>query len=73
MNKYQIQSYERIILQVVKDGKSKKNTEELEDYLRDKYAGQFDDDTVIEFDWRESLPPDKNRKIRVMVSEIKEQ
>lgn len=66
-------SYERIILQVVKDGKSKKNTEELEDYLRDKYAGQFDDDTVIEFDWRESLPPDKNGKIRVMVSEIKEQ
>ena len=65
-------SYEEIELQVVKDGKTKKSTEELEDYLRDKYKDQFDDNTLIEIKWKDSLPPDKNGKIRVMVSEIKE-
>ena len=36
------------------------------------YKGQFDDDTVIEVDWRDALPTDKNGKIRVMVSEVEE-
>lgn len=65
-------SYEKVIIQVVKDKKTQKTRDELEEYLRDLYGNQFDDDTVIEFEWKDVLPPDKNGKIRVMASEIKE-
>ena len=65
-------SYEKVLLQVVKDKKTTKSEKELELYLRNLYGNQFDDDTEIEIEWMESMPPDKNGKIRVMLSEIKE-
>ena len=63
-------SYDTVVLQVVTDAKTEKTTEELEAYLKSLYKDQFDDDTEIVFEWRDALPPDKNGKIRVMVSEI---
>ena len=65
-------SYDTVVLQVVKDSKTTKTTEELEEYLKSLYKDQFDDDTEIVFDWLDALPPDKNGKIRVMISEIDE-
>ena len=65
-------SNEKVIIQVVKDKKTNKTIEELEEYLRKQYKNEFDDDTVIEFEWKDIMPPDKNGKLRIMVSEIKE-
>lgn len=65
-------SYDEVEIQVVRDGKTRKSKEQLEVYLKEKYRGQFDDNTKISIRWMDSLPPDKNGKIRVMVSEIKE-
>ncbi len=63
-------SLDKVVIQVVKDAKSTKTIEELENYLSEQYEGQFGDDVTVEFDWQKELPPDSNGKLRVMVSEI---
>ncbi len=41
-------SYEKVVLQVVKDKKTSKTEEELSAYLKDLYKDQFDDGVEIE-------------------------
>ena len=64
------ESYTKIKIQVVKDVNSIKTNEELENYLTDLYKDQFDTDTEIIFDWLPVISPEKNGKIRNMISKI---
>ncbi|MBR5420274.1 MAG: phenylacetate--CoA ligase family protein [Lachnospiraceae bacterium] len=63
-------SYEQVLIQAVKDPKSEKSEEELEQYLLEQFRDQFDTDTRIVIEWKDVLPPDKNGKIRIMSSEL---
>ncbi len=63
-------SYDKLVLQVVQDPKSKKDRAALEDYLRKKYEPVIDEDVQITFEWLQVIPPDPNGKIRNMISKV---
>lgn len=63
------ESDDSLKLQVVKDIKSSKTTEELEKYLLSAYSEEFKDINIY-FEWLPVIPPDPNGKIRNMISMI---
>lgn len=66
-------SYDKIFVQCVQNkDTSDKSTKEIEADLTEKLNARFKHPFEIEYEWMESIPPDKNGKLRMIVNEIKE-
>lgn len=64
-------SYDLIHVQIVRDEKAKMTEQELEEYLETSLNKIFKKPFKFEFEWRKVIPPDKNGKLRMIVSEVK--
>ena len=65
------ESYESVVIQVVKESGTEKTTEDLEKILLNEFSGEFGDGVTISFEWLDIIPPESNGKIRIMISKVK--
>ena len=63
-------SYDRVIVQCVKNIDKDTPKEEVERILDTELNSRFKEKKTIEFEWMESIPPDVNGKLRVIVCEV---
>lgn len=64
-------SYDLIHVQIVRDEKANMTEKELEEYLETNLNKIFKRPFRFKFEWRSVIPPDKNGKLRMIVSEVK--
>lgn len=65
-------TYDLIHVQCVQNKEvSKLSTEEVEKMLTEKLNAKFKHPFEIEYEWMDSIPPDKNGKLRMIVCEVK--
>ena len=63
-------SYDRVVVQCVKNSDKDTPKEEVERILDTELNSRFKEKKTIEFEWMESIPPDVNGKLRVIVCEV---
>ncbi len=65
-------TYDKILVQCVHNKQvSKLSTAEVEKELTEKLNAKFKHPFEIEYQWMDSIPPDKNGKLRMVVCEVK--
>ncbi len=63
-------TYDLIHVQIVRDDKATMNEAQLEEYLTSNLNKIFKKPFNFEFEWMQSIPPDKNGKLRMIVCEV---
>ena len=61
------ETYDLIHVQIVRDEKAVMSREEIEEYLTDRLNKIFKKPFSFEFEWMQSIPPDPNGKLRMIV------
>ncbi|MCR5161444.1 MAG: hypothetical protein K6C06_06690 [Lachnospiraceae bacterium] len=64
------ETYDLIRVQIVRDDKAKMSREEIEEYLEKNLNKIFKHPFSFTFDWMDSIPPDKNGKLRMIVCNV---
>ena len=64
------ETYDLIHVQIVRDDQAKMSREELEHYLEENLNRIFKKPFEFEFEWMDSIPPDKNGKLRMIVCNV---
>ena len=64
------ETFETIHVQIVRDEKAKMSREELETYLETNLNKIFKRPFAFEFEWMDSIPPDQNGKLRMIVAKV---
>ncbi len=64
------ETYEKIHVQIVRDDNAKMSREEIEEYLSSNLNKIFKRPFDFEFEWMDSIPPDKNGKLRMIVCNV---
>ncbi len=64
------ETFDLIHVQVVRDDKAKQSEKELEEYLESSLNKIFKKPFAFEFEWMQSIPPDKNGKLRMIVANV---
>lgn len=64
-------TYDLIHVEIVRDEKAKRTEKELEEYLTTNLNQIFKRPFRFVFDWKKVIPPDKNGKLRMIVSLVK--
>ena len=64
------ETYDLIHVQIVRDEKAKMSREEIEQYLSSELNAIFKRPFSFEFEWMNSIPPDENGKLRMIVSKV---
>ena len=64
------ETYDLIHVQIVRDDQAKMSREELEKYLEENLNKIFKKPVEFEFEWMDSIPPDKNGKLRMIVCNV---
>ena len=65
------ETYDLIHVQIVRDERAAMSTQEIEQYLEKNLNGIFKRPFRFEFEWMQSIPPDPNGKLRMIVSRVK--
>lgn len=66
------ESYEKIRVQCVHNtAESELTTKEVEEHLTEALNNKFKHPFEIEYEWMDSIPPDKNGKLRMIVCNVK--
>lgn len=64
------ETYDTIHVQIVRDDTARMSREEIEEYLVSNLNGIFKRPFSFEFEWMDSIPPDKNGKLRMIVCNV---
>ena len=64
------ETFDLIHVQIVRDEKAKMSREELEQYLTTELNAIFKRPFRFAFEWMDSIPPDKNGKLRMIVANV---
>ena len=64
------ETYDLIRVQIVRDDKAKMSRREIEEYLEKNLNRIFKHPFSFTFDWMDSIPPDKNGKLRMIVCNV---
>ncbi|MDO4476106.1 MAG: hypothetical protein Q4B59_04920 [Lachnospiraceae bacterium] len=62
------ETFEKIHVQIVRDEKAVMSREEIEEYISTNLNKIFKKPFEFEFEWMNSIPPDKNGKLRMIVA-----
>lgn len=65
------EDYHVLRIQAVQDKKSERSREDMEDYLKECYSPIIPQKTEIVCEWLNEIVPEKNGKIRNMISKVK--
>lgn len=66
------ETYDLIHVQIVRDDRAQMSREEIEEYLTVNLNGIFKRPFAFEFEWMDSIPPDRNGKLRMIVCNVKD-
>ena len=64
------ETFDRIHVQLVRDDAAKMSREELETYISENLNKIFKRPFAFEFEWMNSIPPDPNGKLRMIVAKV---
>lgn len=64
------ETYELIHVQIVRDDKAQMSREEIENYLETNLNKIFKRPFKFRFEWMNSIPPDKNGKLRMIICNV---
>ncbi len=65
------ETYELLHVQIVRDDAAKMSREEIEEYLTSNLNKIFKRPFAFQFEWMDSIPPDANGKLRMIVCNVR--